>query len=214
MTGAVFAAIMAPETIRITYGALAKKMPPNWEIKNPANYHFSLAYLDQLTNPDKLETASNLLKKAVQKFRDTSGQDHIALGMDGLSYFINHSQPTKRKKTNETPHVFFGRPSHEASNDIISLHNKIIGVLRAHGFPFGRLQINPHMTIAKVPQSDLDVMEAFERVHGALAMPPQPVRTFGLYRNTQTETAAALRKSGQIEPPKYELLEEFDLGLS
>ncbi len=213
MSDSYFAAIMAPQSVRDKFAPLAGVMPKDWQIKNPDNYHFSLAYLQDL-NGRRPSDLSDIFKRAANQFQKDAEQAYIPLGMEGLSYFTNHTPPAKARKWKDIPkHILYARPSHDAANDMITLHNKIISLLRKHGYPFGLTQINPHMTLAKIPQDQTDAMEAFERKHGVLKSAMEPVRSFGLYRTIPGETAEQLRKSGRMEPPKYELIEEFALDI-
>lgn len=216
MQSGAFLAIMIPPPVRDIFAAKSALMPRSWDIKHPENLHISVLYQNDLDIGDTCELARRreLTSKGIQKFRLIENTDRIVLTFPGFGYYTNHEDPKKGRPHFRTEsHNLHVAVDQAANNQIKFLHSCIIPFFRANGAKFGLTKIDPHVTVARVPKDEVDLMFDFGRAHSSdiAAIPPLEITHLGLYRNTSNQSIRELREAGEQEGPKYELIEEYPL---
>ena len=125
-----------------------------WRWKPAAEYHISLAF------PGALDEAE---VKRLRTALATLDHESFDIDLKGVRFFLRHNDP-KRKEDNQ--HVLWLGLSREAENNLRVLHHKVIDLLKRNGFHYGRNDITPHVSIAKVPMDDISAMRDFSDAHG------------------------------------------------
>ncbi len=163
-----FIALFPPAWISERIEALRGQGPKDWDWKQAADYHVTLAFPGRLSDR-ALKRMKLVLQDIVHEAFD--------LSFEGLGHFLPKTEGRKKR----TPkHVLWARPDGQAESAIRILHNKIAGKLRKSGFKYGLQGITPHLTVAKIPEGDLDLMTAFTKAHGSLEAPSWHCDRFAL----------------------------------
>jgi 2'-5' RNA ligase len=170
----------------------------DWKWKDKAEYHISLAF------PGALD------EEQLQRLRaalSTLDHDAFDLNLEGTQFFLRHDDP---KRKGAASHVLWVGLSDKAESELRVLHYKIVDILRRNGFHYGRNDITPHVSIVKVPSTELSAVKDFAHAHGDIESNSWPCTKIGLYETLtpdQEAYAERIEKSGSpyIEIEHYPL---------
>ncbi|MBU0858315.1 MAG: RNA 2',3'-cyclic phosphodiesterase [Alphaproteobacteria bacterium] len=168
-----FIAVMPPEKITAPLDDLRQQGPAHWDWKRHKDLHISLAFPGPL-NQTQLKKLINVLSKVEHKA--------FPLNFSGLDCFMR--DPFNRKQASSL-HVLWARPETRADAHLRSLHAEIIDHLKRHKFAAGRRDIVPHLTVAKVPAHDHNLVSHFAAAHAHKPTPSFQCDRFGIYETLE-----------------------------
>jgi 2'-5' RNA ligase len=149
-----FIAVLPPRDAVEQIKKLKTKGDSSWGWNNPADYHISLAFPGPLSDKEL-----GRLKKVLSGVKHSS----FTMSLDELSFFLRSPLNKKSGK-----HILWARANGQADNEIKSLHHKIINRMARHGFKYGKRDMTPHLTVARVEKQDRKLMEDFVRANAKL----------------------------------------------
>ena len=167
-----FVAVMPPAPHTGPIDELRSRGPGHWDWKGEADYHISLAF------PGLLDDAQ--VEKLVNVLRDVRHQP-FDLAFTGLSTFIKDRAIRSRRDLN----VLWARPETSADTQLRALQRKIAQHMARHSFHYGARNITPHLTVAKVPANDNDIVSTFAAAHDGLRTPSWRCDHFALYETLE-----------------------------
>ena len=167
-----FIAVMPPENHTGPIDALRDRGPAHWDWKGRPDYHISLAF------PGLLDDAQ--VEKLVGVLRDVR-HDSFDLSFTGLATFIKDRAIRSRRELN----VLWAQPETTADAQLRALQRKIAQHMARNGFHYGARNITPHLTVAKVPANDNDLVSTFAAAHDGLRTPSWRCDHFALYETLE-----------------------------
>lgn len=200
-----FIAVFPPEHIAKQIESIKRYGPSSWEWKNAEDYHISLAFPGTLN-----ETELEKLKKSLEKIAAES----FDLTLDDIKIFespIIQQNQNRRKMKNR--HVLWGNPDDGTGNEqrkILGLHFSIAHTLRRHGFKYGIKDITPHLTLAKAPNDEIDLVKEFCRAAKGTKNLSWHCDRFGLYE-TLSPSDKRHPKNNNGRGSRYVKIAEFKL---
>lgn len=186
-----FIAAAPPPQIQKAIEKLRHKGPNNWRWQHPEDYHISLAFPGVQTD-EGLER----IKKALSKLKFIP----FNVSVKGLKSFNRSGHPQK------PPHVLWAGLNASGDAHLRELHKRICKVLADEGLPHGRIDMEPHITIAKVPNEDIQQLLDIIREHDDLESEEWFCDEIVLY-----QTLAKSRPADQGHPDPYIELARFKL---
>lgn len=185
LTRTFFIAAAPPQHIQDVLAQIRDKGPQEWRWQHPEDYHISMAFPGKQDDEglEKLKTALSQLK--FQPFR---------VAVNGLKSFNRSGNPQ------EPPHVLWAGMNASGDAHFRELHKRICAVLKDNGIPYGRDDQEPHITVAKVPNKEIDRLLDFIRDHDHLRSGDWVCDEIILY-----ETFSKSRPAGSNERPYKEL---------
>jgi 2'-5' RNA ligase len=168
-----------------------------WEWKRPTEYHISIAFPGRLSEQD-VEHVIKALQKVDMKSFDMS--------LSGLSYFLR-----RQNRQDNNRHVLWLRPDNNADNALRELNFRVTETLQNSGFlPGSSREITPHVTLAKPPTTDTNLMQDFARAAAGFQTDNWRCAKFVLCETLGRDHPdhPANNPSGS----RYKVLAEFNLG--
>jgi len=193
-----FVAIFPPPAVVKQMERMAIKGPDHWRWNRTPDLHLSLAFPGGLSEKD-IKRLKQTLGKVVHKA--------FNIAFEGIGFFLDNRN--RVKKISE--HVLWAKPDFRADNELKTLQREIMTALKDAGFSHGRDDYAPHMTLAKVEQTDVTLMKDFADVNGNIKSKGWLCSSFALYES--------LKKSSPNHPAnnddvgsKYKKIAEFKLS--
>lgn len=193
-----FIAAMVPESLTRPLAALenAGKGKAGWDWKRPADYHISLAFPGALTGAQVARVVT-LMQRV--------NQPAFNVRFEGLSSFIREGEIKPGRLS-----VLWARPDPAANAAFLRLHADIARLLVDHRFAFGRPDVVPHLTLAKVPMAENRVLRDFQAAHNGVTSAAWRCDRFGLYETIERhDVRHPANNNGQGS--RYHCVAEFKL---
>jgi 2'-5' RNA ligase len=186
-----FIAAMPPTNIQDITAKIREKGPDHWKWQHPHDYHISIAFPGELTE-EQVEKLIKILKQI-----DFSAFD---VQVKGLKAFNRSGHPQK------APHVLWAGLNASGDAHFRELHKRVSQILNDHGFNSGRRDMEPHITLAKVPNNEMDAMLDIIRKEDGLTSETWRCEELILF-----ETRARNRDHMANDPSPYLEVERFRL---
>ncbi len=141
LTRTFFIAAAPPKHIQDVLEKIRHQDPANWRWQHPEDYHISMAF------PGKQDEAGlEKIKDALSKLKFQP----FKVAVHGLKSFNRSGHPQ------EAPHVLWAGLNASGDAHFRELHKRLCAELEKSGIPFGKRDQEPHITVAKVPNNDID----------------------------------------------------------
>jgi|GEM_PF-1357577 len=174
----------------------ARPSDPDWEWKQPENYHISLAFPGPLDDKNLQE-----LKRILSRVNMPS----FDMKLEGMGVFMR-SQNSKQNNT----HVVWARPDNKCDNALRRLHYKIANLISKSGFKYGKRDVTPHITIVKTPVLQGQKTHDYLNANHDVSSDEWHCDSFGLYETIRGSDPDHPRNNNG-QGSKYRKVESFQL---